>query len=90
MEKLNRRHWIKKSVLATTALSSLPMLGLDMINGNHSIKKEFHDDDQIRRLLYNENHLGPSTNVKKSINALVDRSNRYATFHEYDYSQLKR
>ncbi len=46
--------------------------------------------EDIRRLLFNENPYGTSRKAKKMISQNLDRTNRYATFHKYDFLALKK
>ena len=85
MDTTNRRQWLKSSLGASMALSLFPASTFS--NFNHDNRKIAGDG--VRRLLYNENHLGPSKNVQDIINEVAFRSNRYATFYKYDYKALK-
>ncbi|GAB5400133.1 MAG: histidinol-phosphate transaminase [Aureisphaera sp.] len=90
MSTIDRRTWIKKSTLATAGISTLAFNGFGAIQPKSLLETENPFDENVRRLLYNENHNGPSKEVRKTIKSLVGRSNRYATFHEYDHTELKR
>lgn len=43
----------------------------------------------VRRLLFNENPIGPSEKVGKVIQDTLARANKYATFYRYDFLALK-
>ena len=86
---INRRAWIKKSALATAGMGSLAFTSFNSGCHELSFNSENVNDQDVRRLLYNENPNGPSSDVKKMINDLIGRSNRYATFHEFDHNKLK-
>ncbi len=74
--------------VTSAALGLLPITGFSEVNKEvHSFLNE--SDEDVKRLLYNENHLGPSKNVKKMIEKVIHRSNRYATFFKYDLKALK-
>lgn len=88
MSTINRRTWIKKSVLATAGISSMTFTGHSSIK-NTTLNFEEFKKKNVRRLLYNENPHGPSLAVKEQINNLIERSNRYSTFHEFDHFKLK-
>ena len=81
---MDRRFWIKQwsALAATTAMGMAPieLLGLspnDLQN------------PAITRLLFNENPYGPSPQVMDRLKEMLWRSNRYASFHEYDFLKLK-
>ncbi len=89
MTSINRRAWLKKSALVTVGLSSIAASGLNTMSLSNNHEFEHYDSDEFRRLLYNENPNGPSNSVKKNIESLIYRSNRYSTFHRYDFKALK-
>ncbi|MEL6810731.1 MAG: histidinol-phosphate transaminase [Bacteroidota bacterium] len=89
MSNINRRSWIKKSALATAGISSMAFTGINSFSPEPSFDSGSFDDNNVRRLLYNENPKGPSPESRNMINSLVGRSNRYSTFHEFDHSKLK-
>ncbi len=89
MDTINRRQWLKNSLAATAGLSLFSSKAFSQINGASYGLESSLETDTVRRLLYNENHLGPSKSVQKIINEVVLRSNRYATFYKYDYKALK-
>ncbi len=89
MDILNRREWLKKSLIATGAMSSFSLAGFIEVNSSAEEVKCIENDNEVVRLLYNENHLGPSASVKKAMTDVMHRSNRYATFYKYDANALK-
>ena len=76
----NRRNWLKKSLLTSTA-------GWGLINGIEVFGKTslpafpHAADPEVKRLLFNENPLGPSKEVSKIIVDTLHRANKYATFY---------
>ncbi|WP_271785295.1 pyridoxal phosphate-dependent aminotransferase [Aquimarina algiphila] len=89
MDTTNRRQWLKKSLATSAALSLFPLNAFSEINRDHYETDYNSEKNDVRRLLYNENHLGPSKNVEHIIKQVIFRSNRYATFYEYDAKTLK-
>ncbi|WP_271764676.1 pyridoxal phosphate-dependent aminotransferase [Aquimarina algiphila] len=89
MDTTNRRQWLKKSLATSAALSLFPLNAFSEINRDHYETDYNSEKNDVRRLLYNENHLGPSKNVEHVIKQVIFRSNRYATFYEYDAKTLK-
>ncbi|WP_282081506.1 pyridoxal phosphate-dependent aminotransferase [Aquimarina algiphila] len=89
MDTTNRRQWLKKSLATSAALSLFPLNAFSEINRDHYETDYNSGKNDVRRLLYNENHLGPSKNVEHIIKQVIFRSNRYATFYEYDAKTLK-
>lgn len=83
---LKRRDWIRQAALMSTVmgLPALEFLGTKEITSHHHI----HDDGVVR-LLFNENPYGPSKAILDRIDEIKSRSNRYASFHQYDYTKLK-
>ena len=85
----NRRNWLKKSLLTSTA-------GWGLINGIEVFGKTslpafpHAADPEVKRLLFNENPLGPSKEVSKIIVDTLHRANKYATFYTYDFLALKK
>lgn len=84
MKNWNRRDSLRMIGLTTLGLGlssfATPLIGNTATNS---------DAEDIKRLLYNENPYGPSEESKKMIAQNIDRSNRYCTFHQYDYQALK-
>ena len=76
----------RRTLLQTLGLGSL---GLGLSGFSFNENSSIEDQEKIYRLLYNENPDGPSKLVKKMIQRNLDRSNRYATFHLYDFMALK-
>lgn len=89
MKTTNRRQWLKNSLAASAALSVFPLNAFSEIYGGSNDSNYNIKDDNVRRLLYNENHLGPSKNVEEAIKEVIFRSNRYSTFYKYDTNELK-
>ncbi|MDY8136088.1 histidinol-phosphate transaminase [Aquimarina sp. 2201CG5-10] len=90
MDILNRREWLRKSLIATGAVGTMPLTGFMETTGISDEEIESNEkNNDVVRLLYNENHLGPSKSVSKVINEVIHRSNRYATFYQYDAQSLK-
>ncbi|WP_299212493.1 aminotransferase class I/II-fold pyridoxal phosphate-dependent enzyme [uncultured Aquimarina sp.] len=89
MDTTNRRQWLKNSLAASAALSLFPLDAFSEINGDYYSEDDKSKKSTVRRLLYNENHLGPSKNVENTIKQVIFRSNRYSTFYEYDAKTLK-
>ena len=89
MKTINRRQWLKHSATVSAALGMFPLAGFAGFNDTQDFEAVNADDESVRRLLYNENHLGPDSNVKKVIREIVHRSNRYATFFRYDAKALR-
>ncbi len=86
---IKRREWLKLSALASGAGFGI-LNGIDVF-GRTSPKVLSHvqGDEDVRRLLFNENPLGPSKKVTQIIQELLPRSSKYATFHSYDFMALK-
>ncbi|WP_436517002.1 pyridoxal phosphate-dependent aminotransferase [Ekhidna sp. To15] len=86
---IKRREWIKLSALASGAGFGI-LNGLDVF-GKTSPKVLSHiqGDESVRRLLFNENPLGPSEKVTQIIQEQLPRASKYATFHSYDFMALK-
>jgi len=89
MDTTNRRQWLKKSLATSAALGLFPLHAFSEINNGHYGTDNTSKKNDVKRLLYNENHLGPSKNVERIIKQVISRSNRYATFYEYDAKTLK-
>ncbi|MEM9685668.1 MAG: histidinol-phosphate transaminase [Bacteroidota bacterium] len=85
MKTINRRQWLKHSAAVSAALGVFLLAGFE----DATIPEDINEEDEVRRLLYNENHLGPDGSVKKVIREVLHRSNRYATFFSYDAKALK-
>ena len=81
MQDWKRRQWLR-----TVGLSSL---GLSLASFEEAGAAP-EAEEQIYRLLYNENPHGPSEKARQMIGTMTGRSNRYATFHEFDYLALKK
>ena len=83
-----RREWLTKSLAATAALG----LSSNLQAFGHPIFKNTAQapfDPEVKRLLFNENPLGPSKRVQEIIREILSRASQYATFHEYDFMALK-
>ncbi|WP_108809441.1 pyridoxal phosphate-dependent aminotransferase [Aquimarina spinulae] len=89
MNTINRRQWLKNSLVTSAGLSLFPLNAFSENNGDYYRKDHNNNKSDIRRLLYNENHLGPSKSVENTIKQVIFRSNRYSTFYEYDAKALK-
>ncbi|MCK8523477.1 histidinol-phosphate aminotransferase family protein [Aquimarina sp. D1M17] len=89
MDTINRRQWLKNSLATSAGLSLLPLNVFSETDTAHTRKNQIDNNDSVRRLLYNENHLGPSKSVEDIIKQVTFRSNRYSTFYEYDANALK-
>ena len=82
MQILDRRKLLKSMAVSSLGMGIIPTA---LAGTTYS----FEETDQIKRLLYNENPYGPSENAKRLILQNINRSNRYATFHQYDHIALK-
>ncbi|MEK6153969.1 histidinol-phosphate transaminase [Flavobacteriaceae bacterium 3-367] len=91
MGTINRRQWLKQSAAASIGMGGLSITGFNAFGAVTKERKRFDPASEagVTRLLYNENPNGPSDATKKRIAQLIPRSNRYATFHKYDYLALK-
>ncbi|MEL6536022.1 MAG: hypothetical protein AAFQ98_11450, partial [Bacteroidota bacterium] len=88
MDTLNRRHWLKLSGLSALAAGMLPGQSLaSKPAAGWSLAED--PDDEVRRLLFNENPDGPSEQVKQIITQVLPRASKYATFHTYDFQAPK-
>ncbi|MEM7509948.1 MAG: histidinol-phosphate transaminase [Bacteroidota bacterium] len=85
----NRREWLKKSLL-TSAAGFGVMSGVDVFGQPSSDTRSALVDPGVKRLLFNENPLGPSHIVKEVIQETLHRAGKYATFYKYDFMALKR
>lgn len=86
MTSLDRRSWIKQVSTISAAL------GLTHMNLNacaEQVSLNAVQEEEVVRLLFNENPYGPSQKVIKRIDEVKARSHRYATFYQYDYQKLK-
>lgn len=72
------------SGLSLTALGLHPLSGFSATQAQPVVA-----DEEVRRLLFNENPDGPSEGVKKIIPEVLHRANKYVTFFEYDFQALK-
>lgn len=92
MGTINRRQWLKQSAAASIGMGGLSLTGFNAFGAVTNENKTFDlaSEDGVTRLLYNENPNGPSEAIRKRIAKLIPRSNRYATFHKYDYLALKK
>ena len=83
-----RREWLKKSLTATTALG---LSGGFQAFGRPALESDTKPfaDTTVKRLLFNENPLGPSKRVQEVITSTLSRASKYATFHKYDFLALK-
>lgn len=86
---IKRREWLKASLITSAA-------GFGLLNGINVFGKPLPEeafsaiaDGEVRRLLFNENPIGPSEKVGEIIKKMLPRANKYATFHEYDFNALK-
>ncbi|MEM9324079.1 MAG: aminotransferase class I/II-fold pyridoxal phosphate-dependent enzyme [Bacteroidota bacterium] len=80
-----RREWLRLSLLGVPLLSNA---------GGCSRSAEASElpglvDEEVRRLLYNENPYGSSPQARAAITESMDRINRYATFSARDFEDLK-
>ena len=91
MGTINRRQWLKKSAAASIGMGGLTVGGFNAFGAITTDRKTLDSasEDEVIRLLYNENPNGPSEATRRRIAELIPRSNRYATFHPYDYNALK-
>ncbi len=85
MKDWNRRQWLQ-----AMGFSSLGLTLTGFSEPTNAPIIHTSTSGSIRRLLYNENPNGPSEIAKRRIAEVTDRSNRYATFHKYDYLALKK
>lgn len=85
----NRREWLKKSLL-TSAASFGVLGGLDIYGSPSTQDVSATADPGVKRLLFNENPLGPSNSVKEVIQETLPRAGKYATFYQYDFMALKK
>ncbi|MDW3646405.1 MAG: histidinol-phosphate transaminase [Bacteroidia bacterium] len=85
---IKRREWLKTSLLAST--SALGFLeGIDVFGEISSDEIQQAADPKVKRLLFNENPLGPSKKVREIISETLPRASKYATFYKYDFLALK-
>lgn len=83
-----RREWLTKTLAATATLgfsNSLQAFGHPIFNN----ATQAPVDPGVKRLLFNENPLGPSKRVQEVLTETLSRASKYATFHEYDFLTLK-
>ncbi|MEM7548152.1 MAG: histidinol-phosphate transaminase [Bacteroidota bacterium] len=87
---IKRREWLKMSALASAA-------GFGIFTGINVFGKASPEelsvmatDKNIRRLLFNENPIGPSKKVMEIIKDTLPRASKYATFYKYDFLELKK
>ena len=85
---IKRREWLKTSLVASTSAFGL-LNGLDVFGKLSKREIQHAADPGVRRLLFNENPLGPSKQVEEIITETLSRANKYATFYKYDFLALK-
>ena len=87
---IKRREWLKLS-LASTAIGYGLLSGVNVFGDivPEGTKMQTKDND-VKRLLFNENPIGPSEKVNQIIQDTLHRVNKYATFYDYDFLALKK
>ncbi len=83
---MDRRSWIKKSSAAAVAATATATAAIGFAPLNLT---GLSQDPEVTRLLFNENPYGPSAKVLARLQEVQARSNRYASFHQYDFLTLK-
>lgn len=83
------KNWNRRDALRMLGLSSLSMSLTSFSSPLIGEADAKTNEEEIKRLLYNENPYGPAEESKKLIAQNLNRSNRYCTFHKYDYQALK-
>ncbi|WP_343486984.1 aminotransferase class I/II-fold pyridoxal phosphate-dependent enzyme [Allomuricauda sp. d1] len=82
-----RREWLKQTALLSTSIG-LPTISFASLNRSTESFK-MNSEEEVVRLLFNENPYGPSEKVLERIDEVKNRSNRYANFFKYDFLKLK-
>ncbi|MEM7572051.1 MAG: histidinol-phosphate transaminase, partial [Bacteroidota bacterium] len=91
-KNLSRRNWLKNAGLLSTGISSLAMGSTAFTHPSspQPLGDAADEEEQVVRLLYNENPYGPPASALAKVMAVANRANRYPTFSTYDFNALRR
>lgn len=81
---INRRKWLRNTALSSAGLVMAANAGAFA----HS-STDLMTEEEMVRLFSNENPYGPSAKAKNAIEKLIQRANRYPTYHEVTPKVLK-
>lgn len=87
-KNISRRNWLKNTSLLSMGFGST-VLGWNLLANEPDTQLLMEHEEQVVRLLYNENPYGPPSSALTKVMEVANRANRYATFATYDFDVLR-